>query len=368
MKRIKILFCIDNLVRGGTELQLIGLIERLDLNKYEPYLLTIRETDKTLVPIHCKHIAWNVSKLFSLSGLFHIAKLIFFLRKEKIDIVQTYFQDSTLFAGFSAWVARVKGRIVCFRDMGFWNNTKVEKALRFIYPKMTNYLCNAEAVSLHFIDFFKLDPQKVYVVPNGVAVETLPFITHKLVEHVCIVGNMTRKVKRTELFIHAAAIVSKSYPDIKWHIIGDGDLRTELEALSMDLGIDQKVVFTGRISNVAEYTENMQIGVICSDSEGLSNAILEYMFKGLVCVVTDVGGNPELIKDNETGLLVPTGDFDAIAKQIILLIENPKLKAEMVKNARIFAENNYSWDNCLEKHQQCYSQIVGSTVMCKENK
>ena len=98
----KILFCIDCLVRGGTELQVIGMIERLDPKKYQPYLLTIRETDKALVPKNCQHLAWQVPKLFSLNGIKQLYKLVAWLKREKVTIVQSYFQDSTLLAGIAA--------------------------------------------------------------------------------------------------------------------------------------------------------------------------------------------------------------------------------------------------------------------------
>ncbi len=119
MQPVKILYCIDNLLRGGTELQLIGLIERLNPEEYAPYLLTIRASDPALTPKNCTHLAWNVSSLFSISGALALIKLIWFLRTEKISIVQTFFQDSTLFGGLAAFIARVPVRLACFRDLGF---------------------------------------------------------------------------------------------------------------------------------------------------------------------------------------------------------------------------------------------------------
>ena len=68
-QKVKVLFCIDNLIYGGTELQLAGLLDRLDRRVYEPYLLTIRPTDKKLIPEGVMHLEWNVSKLASWSGL-----------------------------------------------------------------------------------------------------------------------------------------------------------------------------------------------------------------------------------------------------------------------------------------------------------
>lgn len=355
----KILFCIDCLVRGGTELQVIGLIERLDPNKYQPYLLTIKPTEHSLIPENCQHLEWSVPKLFSFNGLKHLFKLISWLKQERIAIVQSYFQDSTLLASIAAKISGTSVRIACFRDMAFWNNSKTEKALTKVYPLMTGYISNAQAVSQHFAEQFVLNTEHMSVLPNGIDISKFTFVEHDAeITDICIVGNMTRQVKRTDLFIKAAAIVAKSYPEISWHIIGDGHLKAELQNLAKDLDVAEQVKFVGRIANVNEYMESMQLGVLCSDSEGLSNAILEYMLKGVVCIATDVGGTPELISDNVTGCLVKPDNSEMIAERIIYLIKQPNDRKLMAKAARDFVENQYSWVNCLNEYDKYYTDAL----------
>lgn len=356
---VKILYAIDNLLRGGTELQLIGLIERLDPKEYTPYLLTLRASDPALTPSNCKHLAWHVPRLFSFAGAIALIKLIRFLRKEKISIVQTFFQDSTLFAGAAAKFASVPARIACFRDLGFWHNRKQAILLQRIYGGMNGFICNADVVREHFIKHFGIDRHKMQVLRNGIDVTSLPYVDHsQTCAIVGIVGNMTRQVKRTDLFIKAAAIVNKVHPEMRWHIIGDGQMRGELETLAKELQVLDKIHFAGRVSNVASYLEMLDIGVICSDSEGLSNALLEYMFKGVAAVATEVGGNPELIEHERTGLLVPPNNEQALAKAIIRLIENGLLKNHIAQAARQKAETEYSWEKCMAAHHQFYCKLL----------
>lgn len=356
---IKILFCIDNLLRGGTELQLIGLIERLDPAKYTPYLLTIRPSDPQLTPKNCHHLAWSVPKLFSVGGLRSLLQLVSWLRSEKIDVVQTFFQDSTLFAGTAAILAQTPARIACFRDLGFWYSKKQALLLKLIYKRMTGFICNADIVRQHFIQLFQLPEHKLHVLRNGIQVDSLAFIDHgQACATIGIVGNMTRQVKRTDLFIKAAAIVHQQYPDRQWHILGDGHLRAELEQLAISLGVHQQIHFAGRIDDVAGYLEKLDAGVICSDSEGLSNALLEYMFKGVAAVATNVGGNPELIDDGKTGLLVPPNDEQALANALLALIEDGSLKQRLAHNARQKVEQEYSWDICLKAHDNFYRSML----------
>lgn len=359
LKPTKILYCIDSLVRGGTELQLIGLIERLNPEEFQPYLLTIRSTDVTLTPRNCVHLAWDVPKLFSWSGIKAIVQLVRWLKREKIDIVQTFFQDSTIFGGIAARLAGTTVRIACCRDLGFWSNRKQRLLMRSVYPMMNAYICNADIVRDHFVTYFAISPKKTKVLRNGIDVTSLTFVERPgPTRNIGIVGNMTRHVKRTDLFIKAAGIVAADHPDITWHIIGDGHMRTELEQQAKDCNVFEKIVFAGRVTNVAEYLDILDIGVICSDSEGLSNALLEYLFKGTVAVATAVGGNLELIDDDVTGLLVPPNDASALARAFNTLIKDNHLRQLLAQRARAKAEMEYNWEKCLSGHRQFYNDLL----------
>jgi len=361
---VKILYAIDNLLRGGTELQLIGLIERLNPEQYTPYLLTIRQSDPALTPPNCKHLAWYVPNLFSLAGVIALFKLIRFLRAEKISIVQTFFQDSTLFAGTAAHLARVPVRIACFRDLGFWHNKTQAMFLKQVYQRMTGFICNANIVREHFIKHFQLNPDKMHVLRNGIDVSALPYINHvNSCTQVGIVGNMTRPVKRTDLFIKAAGIVASRHPEITWHIIGDGHMRGELETLAKENNVFEKIHFAGRVSDVAGYLEKLDVGVICSDSEGLSNALLEYMFKGVASVATAVGGNPELIEHEKSGLLISPNNEHELANAIMRLIEDAPLKNKLAVAARQKAESEYSWEKCMSAHHNYYCALLQSKYL-----
>lgn len=357
--RIRILFCIDRLVRGGTELQLMSLIDHLDRDRYEPYLMTIRPTDPALIPEDCEHLELDVPKLFSVSGLQSLWWLSRFLRREEIQVVQTFFQDSTVFAGLASRIAGTPARIACFRDLAFWNSRKQALLLRWVYPLMNGYVANADVVLKHFANTFGIDKNRGRVIRNGVNASELPFRDLSgATENIGIVGNMTRPVKRTDLFIRAAAIVHRQYPDVHWHIVGDGQLRPELEQLARDLGVSERIIFTGRIDDVTGYLGKLQVGVICSDSEGLSNALLEYMFRGVAAIATEVGGNTELVEDGKTGLIVPPDNPEALAAAIIQMIEQPQLRQTMAQTARNRVEKRYSWEHCLDEHDRIYRDLL----------
>lgn len=360
-QRIRILFAIDSLVRGGTELQLAGLIERLDRERFEPWLLTIRETDANLVPRGCRHLQWMVPSLASPQGIRACVKLSRILRDQDISVVQTYFQDSTLLAGIGAWLARVPVRIACFRDMGFWRTGLQDLSMRLACGRMTDFIANAGVVRDRFVQTLRIDAREFHVIPNGVDVDALPFIPHAgCVTDIGIVGNMTRRVKRLDLFIRAAAILSPMWPQVRWHVIGDGELLPGIRALAHELGVGERVVFAGRVSDVADYLGRLQIGVLCSDSEGLSNAVIEYMLRGAAVVATAVGGNTELIRDGFNGLLVPAGDPAALAAAIRRVVEDDGLRHRLADAARADAEASYGWARCVAAHQDLWASRCGA--------
>lgn len=359
-RRKKILFCIDSLARAGTELQMVGLITRLDRDRHAPYLFTLRASPDDVAPEDCPHLHWQVPRLISGNGLQTAWRLLRFLRRERFDVVQAYFPDATLFCGTVARLAGVPVRLACFRDLGFWRRRATDPVMRLAYRGMTGYLCNAAVVRDHFRAGFDLAPDRFSVIPNGIDVAALPWIHHEgPTRHVGLVGNMTRQVKRVDLFIQAAARVAARHPEVTWHIVGDGYLRPELEGLARTLGVGDRVVFAGGVEDVATYLEQLQVGVLCSDSEGFSNALLEYMFKGCAPVATAVGGNAEVLEDGVTGLLVPPDDVGALAAAISRLVEDPQFRQEIARNARAFVAERYCWESCVAAHEAVYERNRG---------
>jgi glycosyltransferase involved in cell wall biosynthesis len=355
----KILFVIDGLARGGTELQLTGLIDRLDRGRWAPHLCTLRPSDPQLTPADCPHLAWDVPRLVAPGGLAAVRRLARLLRRERFAVVQTYFQDATALGGLAARLAGTPVRLASFRDLGFWRTRGQELMLRRVYPMMTGYVANSGVVRDHFVNRDGLDAAQVRVIPNGVDLERLPWTGHDgPTLDVGIVGNLNRRVKRTDLFLRAAGLVAREHPSVTWHVVGDGEFRSEYEALARAVGLGERVVFAGSVADVPAYLGRLQVGVLCSDSEGFSNALLEYMLCGCVPVATRVGGNPEAVADGVTGLLVPPDDVDALAGALGRLVGDVALRRHLAAAARQDAAARFSWQKCVAAHEAVYAGDV----------
>ncbi len=356
---LKILFCIDAMACGGTELQLKGLIERLDRTRFQPVLCTIRPSNAEFEPENCERLRLDVPRLVSPGGIVSIVKMASWLRKNDVAIVQTFFQDATVFAGVAAWLARTPCRMASFRDMAFWAGSRETGLTKKVYALMTDFAANAQAVKNHFVKRFGVRAERVTVIPNGIDAAALQWLEHPgPTTDVVIVGNLNRRVKRTDLFIRAAAKVAATRPEIRWHVVGDGEFRPELEALAAECGLGDNVVFAGRLTDVPSYLAKMQIAVLCSDSEGFSNAILEYMLIGCAVIATDVGGNPESVLHEKTGLLVPADDAEALAAALERMVADPELRQKYAAAARAFVVETFDWPQCVRAHEDFYEQCL----------
>ena len=145
-----------------------------------------------------------------------------------------------------------------------------------------------------------------------------------------IVANV-KPIKRIDTLVEAFAIVTEQRPDARLVVVGDtmsdGSGRTleALKAMASRLGIADRVVFTGRVADPRPYILRFAVAVLCSESEGFSNAIIEYMQARRPVVCTDTGGNPELVKDGYNGFLVPVGDSIGLADRIVRLLSDHDL-------------------------------------------
>ncbi|ABY93548.1 glycosyltransferase [Thermoanaerobacter sp. X514] len=185
----------------------------------------------------------------------------------------------------------------------------------------------------------------------------VPYILHvaRLVEN-----------KGTKYLIEAFSYVTKKNKEVELVIIGDGPLRTELEALSKSLNIENKVHFMGAQphSVVMEWMKKAKIFCLPSvtarsgATEGLGMVFLEAAALGVPSVATNLGGIPEAVIDGETGYLVPERAVDELAERLNYLLENETLRDKMGKAARIMVERRFNLQCQTQKLEEIYKSLL----------
>jgi L-malate glycosyltransferase len=353
----RILYLIDRLHTGGTEGQLIALIKGLDRERFEPHVGVFN------LPGGCHFDTLDIPKLsldfrsFCRPSLLQsVQRLVSYIRRQRIQLVQTFFQDPFLLAALSKPFHRAL-LIGSFRDMGFWRNRREILKMRLAYPAFHGFIANSRAVRDEFVAADSLDSEKFAVIYNGI---DLAAISPRPVEPpsppvVGIVANLNRPVKRVQDFVAVADLAHRQRPDVRFCVVGGGYLQPELEQQAKALGLGQAITFTGLVDEPLKYVANWTVGVITSETEGFCNGILEYMACGLPVVATSAGGNPELVKEGDNGFLVPVGMPEVLAQRILTLLDSANLAADMGRRNIATIRNCFSLQAMVDRYQQQYS-------------
>ena len=156
----------------------------------------------------------------------------------------------------------------------------------------------------------------------------------------------TEKLKNIDLVIKALPLILKETPDVYYVIAGDGDDRTRLENISKEVGVKDKVVFTGKVSDeiLSSYYNLCNVFVLPSEKEGFGIVFLEAMYYSKPCIGANAGGIPEVIEDSKTGLLIEPGNANSLVSSIIKLLEDEKLCYSMGKSGKERLEKEFSFE------------------------
>src|SRR5262249_50393809 len=149
-------------------------------------------------------------------------------------------------------------------------------------------------------------------------------------------------IKNHHLFLEASALVAQTDPAARFVIVGDGVLRADLERLAQQAGIAERVIFTGWRRDLPGIYADLDVLAVTSNNEGTPVSAIEAMAAGCPVVATKVGGLPDLIREGETGYLVPPGDAPAVATAWSRLLQHPELARCMGETARKAARERFS--------------------------
>ncbi len=370
--KIKIMFLIDatETDKAGTEGQLLKIISHLDKEKYECHLGCFENTEW----LRSSDLDINIFVIGTQS--FHnprmyygLIKYIKYLRSNDIDIIHAFFPTSITVGVLFSKLAGTKCIISSRRDMGFWYTPFLKYFIRFSNRFVDRFLVNSEEVKKKVWKEEKVCTEKIDVIYNGI--EKPLFDKQKTSENirtkleiprdffvVGTVANLNRHVKRIDVFIDSAKYILSKINNVVFIIIGDGHLRNKCEVRSKSLGISDNVFFLGSTTNVCEYISIFDVAVNSSDSEGLSNAVLEYLTMGIPTVATNVGGNSEIIKHLQNGLLVQPGNPREIAEAIIKILKDEKLRKYMSLNAKEYSKI-FSIESMINNYEKYYENASG---------
>ena len=175
------------------------------------------------------------------------------------------------------------------------------------------------------------------------------------------VANAYGRSKGLVTFLEAARAVASRTPDVRFLLVGKGTDSEKMRAAVNSLGLQRVVVLAGYRSDVPDVLASLDMLVNCPTArEGLSMAVLEAMATGLPVIGTDVGGIPELVRDGETGLLVPPGDPGALAAAVLRLLSDPALAGRLAGSGLRFVRENLTVERMVVETEGLYRELLSS--------
>ena len=353
---------------GGGERIVLKLAALLPQYGYRASILTFSVHPESavlaLMSPPCPIYLLPLQRTYDLTALRSALDLRTFIRQQQIQIVQTYFESSDLWAGFVTKTMSNAKLIWSRRDMGILRARKHRLAYRLMAGVPDAVFAVSEQVRQYCIEVDRIDPARVQTIYNGLDLRDWDTASRPATPSdellVTTVGNI-RRVKGHDVFIKAAASIVPHFPNVSFSIAGDvlePDYFAELQALVRDLNLSDRFHFAGGVTDMRQHLSAADIFVLPSRSEGFSNAIIEAMAASLPVVATNVGGNSEAVKDGFTGFLVPPDDPAALAAAISRLLSDQSQAKAMGAAGKAIVAENFTTEVMMTRIASAYEKLL----------
>jgi glycosyltransferase involved in cell wall biosynthesis len=370
----RILNVVPTLMCGGTENQFMTIGRLLDRERFDLEFACLRRWGPFVAELAERRISlseYPITTFRSVNALTQQAKLARHIARRHVQIVHAYNFYGNVFAIPPARLA-APVVIASIRDRAPYLTAMQKRVQRYACQFADCVLVNADAVKDWLIgDGY--DGSRIVVIRNGVDLTRFARpadpdrLRHGLAlpagtPLVAVVSRLTRQ-KGIEQFLEAAAMLKPRFPDARFLVAGetspdDGAYLETLKRLAASCGVADRVIFTGLRSDVPELLAGVDVSVMPSLNEALSNVLLESMSAGAPTVATRVGGTPEALVDGDTGLLVEPGDARALAESIARLLENRGLACRLGQAARRLIEDRFSARRMVGATEDLYTELL----------
>ena len=178
-----------------------------------------------------------------------------------------------------------------------------------------------------------------------------------------IIGRLT-PVKNQALFLNAAAEVRRHCPNARFLLIGDGELKSQLQYQAQQLGLSDRVLFTGWIEDPGEIYADLDIVVLTSHNEGTPVTLIEAMYCGRPVVATDVGGVADVVSDGENGVLIADNDSAALVRALVALVNDDQRRQQLANKANAAVAEKFSRERLVAEITALYRCCLDEADAC----
>lgn len=367
---LRLMFVVPDLMVGGAERHVTTLLPRMDARRFAPSVVCIgtegglfTELSTAGIPALALHLGDKRQAVRALAGLVGI------IRQQQPDVVVVRGYNAETLGRVAARLAGVPHTVMWLHNLTDLRPRTTTRAVadRVLDRWTGAYFGVAEAQRPYLVDQLGYPEPKIRIIRNGVDTAAFDTATDTGVrtefgwvadDPVAGIVAELSPIKDHSTFLRAARSVVDRLPSARFLVIGDGARRSELEALSAELGLDDNVRFTGVRRDIPRLLGGIDVFTLSSLSECFSIALLEAMACGRPTVCTDVGGNGEIVDDGRTGHLVPPQDPDRLAARLLDLFADPVAARRMGQAGRDRVVEEFSLDRSVEAAQHAFEGLL----------
>jgi len=370
-RRIHVLHVVDSLRVGGLENGVINLINALDEKAFRNSICCLKETGD--LQNRLKNGSVEIFQMSRQSGRHHFGKMAALVRDHRVDVVHSNNWGTFFDAVLAAHLGGASLMVHCIHGLFTEDLQRMRWRRRFLQRLLSlgthRLYAVADYLRRYYIRRVGISPGRIETIYNGVDVRRHAppsQIRRRAVrsqlgfsDDDVLIGSVGTLywIKDPQTLLEAAVEVCSLHPRAIFLWIGDGRLRESLQARAERMGLGRRVRYLGRRDDVAEILAGLDIFVLPSIIEGLSYSLLEAMATGLPVVTTRVGGNPELIRDGREGLLVPPRRPRRLARALITLVDDHRMRRRLGIGGRRRVEERFSLQTMVDRYEQMYRSI-----------
>jgi L-malate glycosyltransferase len=375
---MRVLYILDEFAErtAGTEGQFLELVAGLRARNVEVSIALLRDAptlERALPDI--PRVVLGLTSLRSPSTLGALWKLLRWARSQGSQLAHVYFNDASIACPVPLRLAGLPV-VVSRRDLGLWYTPGNLPLLRLNRHAVGTVVANAEAVKQHVIEQEHYPERKVVTIYNGWRKRADSTDRAAVREELGIpagarvlltVGNL-RPLKRMDDAIRILALAQAQFDDVWLCVVGadrpgnSGSEKQRLQGLAAELGVAGRVVFAGAREDPWPIVQACDICLLCSETEGLSNALIEYSAASKPVICTAAGGNSEVVLDGICGFVFQTGDVRYAAGKVTQLLGDPALAASMGERGRRRVNEQFAVDGMVERHLSLYRALTAQTA------
>jgi L-malate glycosyltransferase len=356
---------------GGSERQLTEVAKGLDRKLFSPHVAFFREgfRSKELVDASVPCIQLRVKSFFKAGTIGEALRLFRYLRSRDIQLVHTFDYPLTCFAVPVSRAARVPVILSSQRSDRSLIPKRFLQMTRWTDRLVDGVVVNCYAIEQHLTRSEGVPPAKIFRISNTIDLSRFnPGLRD--FDKTCKSGApitigsvaMFRTEKRLDLLIEAFAKIVATLPSVNLVLVGTGPEEQRLKRLAEKCGVSNRCQFEPPQGHVEKWFRQIDIFVLPSSSEALSNSLMEAMACGCAVIASNVGGNPELVTDGLNGLLFPSGDLESLTDKICRLVVDKHLRQQVSSNSVAMVRKRFSAQSAIDSISSIYNSLLARNV------